>query len=119
MGSHGINSATFLSIYLFVLCYFDWKEEMGFGYCSVGEWVSSRKLSSSGDTMKCTTRLCSSGDTIKCITGFCSGGDTIKCITELCSGGDFTERITRLKELIRVLVRKERRLKVNMITCLS
>jgi hypothetical protein len=47
-----------------------------------------------------------------------SGGDTIKCITELCSGGDFTERITGLKELIRVLLHKDGRIKVNIITCL-
>ena len=48
-----------------------------------------------------------------------SGGGTIKCITWLCSGGYFTERITGLKELIRVLLRKEGRMNVNMITCLS
>jgi hypothetical protein len=48
-----------------------------------------------------------------------SGGDTIKYITRFCSGGDFTQLIRGLKELIRVLLRKEGRINVNMITCLS
>ena len=76
-----------------MLCYFDWKEETGFGYCNVGEWVSSRQLPLSGDT--------------------------IKCITELCSGGNFKERSPGLKEVIRVLLCKEGRIKIIMITCLS
>ena len=67
---------------------------MGFGYCSVGEWVSCRKLYSSGDSKKCITGLYSGGDCVEYNIQTCFSSDSMKSITGLYSGGDLTARIT-------------------------